>query len=216
LKDMDREPNRSWPQKSSKSAPRLELCHNKLLSVTSDLHQTCLEKNIRSLVGTMRLSRPYYYCEHCHHGIWPWDEILRLSPERLTPGGQEIVTLLGTLNSFGKAAERVLEKATGLRLSESTVERTTEGTGERLGQRLADGVIPSTGVTPQSKNTRSPVSSSGVQDPHRRPIGARVQSHRGPQPARRTSFAKRPMVSVRLRNVGQRLLRRRRELTREA
>jgi hypothetical protein len=99
------------------------------------------EKNIGSLVGMMRLSRPYYHCEHCHHGMWPWDEILRLSPERLTPGAQEILSLLGILNSFGKAADRVLEKATGLRLSESTVERTTEGAGERLGQRLADGEV---------------------------------------------------------------------------
>jgi len=99
------------------------------------------DKNIRSLVGTLRLSRPYYHCKHCHHGMWPWDEILRLSPERLTPGGQEIVSLFGTLHSFGNAADCVLEKATGLRLSESTVERTTEGAGERLGQRLAEGEV---------------------------------------------------------------------------
>ncbi len=71
------------------------------------------EKNIGSLVGTMRLSRPYYHCEHCHHGLWPWDEILRLSPERLTPGAQEILSLLGILNSFGKAADRVLEEGHG-------------------------------------------------------------------------------------------------------
>ena len=79
------------------------------------------EKNVRCLAGDMRLSRPYYHCEHCHTGIWPWDEVLRLSPERLTPGAQEVTTLLGISNSFGKAADRVLEKATGLRLSESTV-----------------------------------------------------------------------------------------------
>jgi len=64
-----------------------------------------------------------------------------LSPERLTPGAQEVTSLTGIVNSFGKAADRVLEKTAGLRLSESTVERTTEGAGERLGTRLDDGEV---------------------------------------------------------------------------
>ena len=64
-------------------------------------------KTIRCLAGDMRLSRPYYHCAHCHHGIWPWDELLRLSPERLTPGAEEVTSLLGILNSFGKAADRI-------------------------------------------------------------------------------------------------------------
>jgi hypothetical protein len=93
------------------------------------------------LAGAIRLSRPYYHCEHCHQGIWPWDEILRLSPERLTPGAQEVASLLGIVHSFGKAADRVLEKVAGLRLSESTVERTTESAGERLGQWLEAGAV---------------------------------------------------------------------------
>jgi hypothetical protein len=99
------------------------------------------DKTIRCLAGEMRLSRPYYHCEHCHHGIWPWDELLRLSEERLTPGAQEVVSLLGIANSFGKAADRVLEKTTGLRLSESTVERTTENAGALLGQWLEEGTV---------------------------------------------------------------------------
>jgi hypothetical protein len=99
------------------------------------------EKYIRSLAGEMRLSRPYYHCEHCHKGIWPWDELLRLSPERLTPGAQEVTSLVGISHSFGQAADRVLEKTAGLRLSESTVERTTEGAGERLGQWLQAGEV---------------------------------------------------------------------------
>lgn len=98
-------------------------------------------KRIVSLVGDMRLSRPYYHCKHCGHGTWPWDAILALSPERLTPAAQEITSLTGILNSFGKAADRVLEKTAGLRLSESTVERTTEAAGERLGERLEQGEV---------------------------------------------------------------------------
>jgi hypothetical protein len=98
-------------------------------------------KDFRCVAGDMRLSRPYYHCQHCHHGIWPWDELLRLSAEQLTPGAQEIAALLGISNSFGKAADRMLEKVAGLRLSESTLERTTEGAGARLGQWLKAGEV---------------------------------------------------------------------------
>jgi hypothetical protein len=49
--------------------------------------------------------------------------------------------LAGIQESFGKAAERTLRKLAGLRLSESTVERTTETTGTRLGERLQAGAV---------------------------------------------------------------------------
>lgn len=96
-------------------------------------------KNIVSLIGELRLSRGYYHCRHCSHGAFPWDRTLRLSEHRLTPGAQEVVCLAGILESFGKAADRTLFKLAGLRLSESTVERTTETTGARLGQQLEAG-----------------------------------------------------------------------------
>jgi hypothetical protein len=44
--------------------------------------------------------------------------------------------LAGIQESFGKAAERTLRKLAGIRLCESTVERTTEAAGARLGAAL--------------------------------------------------------------------------------
>jgi hypothetical protein len=99
------------------------------------------EKDIVSLIGTVRLSRCYYHCGHCHRGHFPWDETLRLSGQRLSPGAQEVVTLAGIQESFGKAAGRTLRKLSGLCLSESTVERTTEATGARLGEHLQSGSV---------------------------------------------------------------------------
>src|ERR1700681_1551552 len=98
-------------------------------------------KDVVSLLGEIRLSRGYYHCRHCKHGHFPWDEILRLSSNRLTPGAQEVVCLAGIQESFGKAAGRTLCKLAGLRLSESTVERTTEATGARLGEQLQNGTV---------------------------------------------------------------------------
>lgn len=64
---------------------------------------------------------------------------MRIAAQRLTPGAREIVSLAGIQESFGKAANRTLLKLSGLRLSESTVERTTEAAGERLAERLRQG-----------------------------------------------------------------------------
>lgn len=93
------------------------------------------------MLGAMSVERAYYHCEHCHHGTFPWDEKLRLSPHQLTPGAQELTALAGINNSFGEAAERALVKMSGLRLSESTVQRTTEAAGQELGERLEKGAV---------------------------------------------------------------------------
>jgi hypothetical protein len=64
-----------------------------------------------------------------------------VSETELTPAARELVVLAGTLGSFAEAAEKVLPKLTGLRVSESTVERTTEAVGADLGQRLTAGTV---------------------------------------------------------------------------
>lgn len=51
----------------------------------------------------------------------------------------QVIALAGTLSSFAEAATKVLPKLTGLRVSESTVERTTEHAGQQVGERLAAG-----------------------------------------------------------------------------
>lgn len=67
--------------------------------------------------------------------------MLRVSPQCLSLAAQEVTALAGIHESFGKAAERTLLKLSGLRLSESTVERTTEAAGERLGDCLRAGAV---------------------------------------------------------------------------
>jgi hypothetical protein len=96
-------------------------------------------KQFVSLVGELRLLRGYYHCRHCHQGHVPWDEILRVSPQRLTRAAQEVTTLAGIQESFGKAAGRTLQKLAGIRLSESTVQRATESAGQHLAEQLAQG-----------------------------------------------------------------------------
>jgi hypothetical protein len=98
-------------------------------------------KTFLSALGVVTLERAYYHCRHCGHGHFPWDQMLRLSPQRLTPAAQELTTLAGLTDSFGEAAQRILQKMSGLCLSESTVQRTTEASGKHLGERLQRGEV---------------------------------------------------------------------------
>jgi hypothetical protein len=93
------------------------------------------------LVGELRLQRAYYHCPHCRAGSVPWDATLAVGRRDLTPAASEVVALAGTLDPFGQAAERTLPKLAGLRLAESTVERTTEDAGARLQKLLAEKIV---------------------------------------------------------------------------
>ena len=68
-----------------------------------------------------------------------WDEILDLSRQALTPGASEVICVAGAVDSFGEAADVVLKKLADLRVSESTVQRTSEAVGHDIGTHLAAG-----------------------------------------------------------------------------
>jgi hypothetical protein len=92
------------------------------------------------LFGPLRYRRAYYYCRRCGQGRCPFDEQTGISARDLTPAAEQLATLAGAVaDSFGKGADLLLEMA-NLRLSESTVQRTTEDAGARLAGLLAEGV----------------------------------------------------------------------------
>lgn len=90
-------------------------------------------------MGDVRVERPYYHCRECHQGHVPLDQEVGLTAARLTPAAAEVACIAGVQTSFAQAAEVTLKKMCGLRLSESTIERTTESTGERLAELLEEG-----------------------------------------------------------------------------
>ena len=94
------------------------------------------EKTFVGVMGEVRLDRAYYHCAHCQAGHLPWEQELGIvGVRRQTPGAEQIVALGGVLDAFGETAQRVLLKMSGLRVSESTVERTTEDAGRRLAKQ---------------------------------------------------------------------------------
>jgi hypothetical protein len=85
-----------------------------------------------SLLGAVRLERPYYHCASCGQGVCPWDAVLGVTATALSPGVEEVACIAGVQSSFAEASAKVLPKLAGLELAESTVERTTEAVGLRL------------------------------------------------------------------------------------
>jgi hypothetical protein len=88
--------------------------------------------------GEVRLARAYYYCIRCHQSYLPYDEVLGLQDE-ISPGLLPLVCLAGTLLPFADAAQDVLQRFAGVRVSASTVLRRTEGEGERLRAQQKEG-----------------------------------------------------------------------------
>lgn len=81
----------------------------------------------------MACSRAYYYCGRCGRGVLPWDERVGLTARSFTPATERLVSLGGGLSdSFAEAATRVLPEMAGLRVAETTVQRTAEGVGKRV------------------------------------------------------------------------------------
>jgi len=92
-----------------------------------------------SLVGVIPYDRAYYLCRRCGKGQFPFDDEAGMTTRDLTPALDRVTTLAGAVaDSFEKGAE-LLEEMAGVRLSESTVERTTEDAGQRLAEAVSCG-----------------------------------------------------------------------------
>ncbi|HWG43201.1 MAG TPA: ISKra4 family transposase, partial [Gemmataceae bacterium] len=97
-------------------------------------------RTLVSLFGTLRYRRAYYYCRRCGKGICPFDQQAGLDEHHLSPAVQRLTCLAGSVSpSFEKAGE-LLEEMSGVRLSESTVERTTETIGLYLADLYKQGI----------------------------------------------------------------------------
>ena len=85
-----------------------------------------------SLFGDICVKSPYYHCPACGQGVKPGERNLRIGKRRVTAAAAEAIALAGLLTSFGRAQRQTLATLTGVRVSESTVQRVTEDAGEDL------------------------------------------------------------------------------------
>jgi hypothetical protein len=96
------------------------------------------QRRVLTIHGEVKVQRAYYYCGRCKQSCLPYDDALGLTDE-ISPGLMPLVCLAGTLLPFADAAEDVLKRFAGVRVSASTVLRCTEAAGERLRAQQKEG-----------------------------------------------------------------------------
>lgn len=98
-------------------------------------------RTVLGLLGPIRIERAYYHCKACRRGFHPHDAVLGFDAADATPAAREAIALAGAVDAFGPAAEVLLERMAGLRVSESTTRRTAEAVGADIGRRLEAGDV---------------------------------------------------------------------------
>jgi hypothetical protein len=89
------------------------------------------ERTVETLVGAIRLRRPYFYCERCQRGSAPLDAALELTERRKQPDVQKAAVKLTKEVPYETACE-LFEELTGLPLSAHTAHQMTQAVSEGL------------------------------------------------------------------------------------
>jgi hypothetical protein len=83
------------------------------------------ERTVETLVGAIRLRRPYFYCERCQLGTAPLDAALQLTERRKQPDVQKAAVKLTKELPYETACD-LFEELTGLPLSVHTAHEVTQ------------------------------------------------------------------------------------------
>jgi len=97
-------------------------------------YQEIRSKPLLTIVGPVRLSRPYYLCSQCHVGQFPVDVELDVENTEFSPGVRRMHALVGQQAPFehGRAQMQLLA---GLEVTTKSVERIAEAIGGDIVQR---------------------------------------------------------------------------------
>ena len=91
-------------------------------------------KPILTIVGPVRIARPYYLCSQCHVGQFPVDVELDIENTEFSPGVRRMHALVGQAAPFDHGREQ-MQLLAGLEVTTKSVERTAEAIGADIAQR---------------------------------------------------------------------------------
>ena len=89
---------------------------------------SCRDKVIDTVLGPVTLTRAWYHCAACGHGLAPRDGELGVAGASMSPGLRAMNDQAAAAGPFAKAA-RLLENLAGVRLTVKRVERAAEASG---------------------------------------------------------------------------------------
>ena len=97
-------------------------------------YQELRSKPVLTMVGPVRVSRPYYLCAHCGAGQFPVDAELDIENTEFSPGVRRMQAMVGQEAPFDHGREQMKVLA-GLEVTTKSVERTAEAIGADIAQR---------------------------------------------------------------------------------
>lgn len=90
------------------------------------------ERNVETMVGTIEIKRPYFYCQKCSRSYYPMDEALQLDHRRKQADIKEAMVKLTKEVPYETACE-LLEDLTGIKVSTETAHEMTQEVAQGLG-----------------------------------------------------------------------------------
>jgi hypothetical protein len=96
-------------------------------------YQEIRPRPLLTIVGPVRISRPYYLCSQCHAGQFPDDVTLDIENTQFSPGVRRMQAMVGQEAPFDHGREQMKVLA-GLEVTAKSVERTAEGIGANIAQ----------------------------------------------------------------------------------
>jgi len=91
-------------------------------------------KSLLTVVGPVKVSRPYYWCPDCHTGQFPVDVELDIAHKECSPGVERMQAIVGLETPFAHGREE-LQVLAGLEVTAKAVERAAEALGGEIAQR---------------------------------------------------------------------------------
>jgi hypothetical protein len=94
-------------------------------------YQELRSKSVLTILGPIRISRPYYLCPQCHVGQFPADVELDIENTEFSPGVRRMHALVGQDASF-RHGRQLMKLLAGLEVTTKTVERQAEAIGDDI------------------------------------------------------------------------------------
>ena len=88
-------------------------------------------KPVLTAVGQVEVSRPYYWCQDCHHGQFPADVELDIEKTEFSPGVRRMLAMVGQHAPFDQGRQQ-MKLLADLEVTTKAVERTAEAIGADL------------------------------------------------------------------------------------
>lgn len=97
-------------------------------------YQELRSRPVLTMVGWVRMNRPWYLCDRCHQGQCPADELLDVRDTDFSPGVRRMQALVGQQAPFDHGRQ-LMKVLAGLEVTAKSVERTAEAIGADIAAR---------------------------------------------------------------------------------